>query len=544
MANGFVGFDVGCGAYGGLTWKKYLGVPVYPNGVYFEAKCGATQDGNITITADRKATVEESKQIASINLDAITFWVGPVPVVLIPTVTVTANMSGQVEANMTFGASEHFGAQAGINYNKGFHLIKDFSFDFDSTASNVSTRLTARAGVEVGEALMLYGLAGPQLTQEIYAQLDANPAGTSPIWCLTGGIDAGVALNVDLGFDTLRYGPETLYEKTIELGCAANQAPTARIQGGDQGITVYPTSTFQPPDVIAYGDDPEQGSLPVTWASDGVTLGTSASGQRFSLASLKPGTHTVTATVTDGEGATATATAIVTAKDSTPTSQILVKDGSGNWVDGASASGTTGGQIVVKVVSKTPLGLVVGECMATTWSGGLTVDYLSGCEHRINLTKAGTFPLTATVTDPDGKKVTDAITVTVTNPAPGSPPSFTEIGAIRTNPAPYDPLCDGCAIDFGGQVALQTFYTNSAAAGKSVKYVWDYTRTYAGTTSAWTTLAGSDPSPQSSSTRVFNAPSEWNKYYVFTFRVRVVDATSSTQYYQDTFTLVYQGPPA
>lgn len=544
VANGHVGFDVGCGAYGGLTWETAWGIPIYPDGAYFEAKCGASQDGSLIVKADKKATLDESKEIARINLDPITFWVGPVPIVLIPTVVVTAKVSGQVEAQMTFGASEHFAAQAGITYNDGFHLIKEFSHGFDSTVSDVKARVTAKAGVQLGESLMLYGLAGPQLNEQIYAKFEGKPPGERPIWCLKGGIEASVELHVDLGIKDLNYGPEPLFSKEIDLGCAGNTAPTVAIQGGDQGLTVFPTSTSQPPVIIATSDDLEEGKRPITWAADGAPLGTSTSGQKFLLTALTPGTHTVTATVTDSDGGSATATTTVVAKDSTPTAQILVDKGSGAWTDSATASGTTGGEVLLQIQAKSPLGLVVASCMPTTWSGGLTVSSLNGCDYRVSLTKAGTFPLTATVTDPDGKTVTDVVTITVKDPAPGSPPSFAQISAVKTSVSPNVPLCDGCVMDWGDQVRLATTYTNSAQAAKSVKYVWEVQRKAGATTGAWTTLTGTDSSPASGSSRMFTAPTEYKNAYTYTFRVTVYDASTNVQYYQDTMVLTYAGPPA
>ncbi len=546
VANGHVGFEVGCGSYGGLTWKKVAGVPIYPNGAHFEAKCGAKQDGSITVTASQKASIEKSVDIATIYLDAITFFVGPVPVVLIPTITVTANASGAVEAQMSFGASEHFSAQVGIVYNKGFKLIKDFDYGFDSTVSEVKARVTATAGVSVGEALMLYGLAGPQLNETIYAKFVGKPPGERPIWCLNGGIEASVQLHIDLGIKTLDYGPEKLFGEEFELSCAGNVAPTVTVQGGATGMTIFPTSTSQPPNINASGNDLEEGALPIAWASDGNALGTSQSGQAFSLSALSLGTHTVTATVTDGDGATATASITVTALDATPTAQILVQNGSGEWVDGSAASGVTGGQLLVRVNSQTPLGQIkVGECMPNvSWSGGLTVTSGGACDHVVYLSKAGSFPLTATVTDPDGKTVQDSLTVTVTDPVVGSPPAFTQITALRTSSNPNEPLCDGCVIRSGDLVRLSTQYSNSAQAGKSVKYTWEMQRTGIGQTGLWSTLVAGDWSPATGSVRFFTVPTEYGKSYTYTFRVTVYDASTNEQYYSDTHSLAFTGTPA
>lgn len=543
-ADGHVGFDVSCGAYGGLTWETYLGVPVYPDGVYFQAKCGVTQDASLSISATQAASLEVAKQIGTINLDAITFFVGPVPIVLIPHVTITATASGEVKASMTFGATEHFGVMAGIDYNDGFHLIKDFSFDFSSTSSNLDTRLSATAGVRLAQGLMLYGLVGPQLTEDIYANLEAKPPGERPIWCIKGGISAGVSLHIDLGFKDLDYGPAELFSDSTDLGCAANIAPTVRMQTSAGTYVLYPASTSQPPQVTAYSDDAEEGSVPITWSEGSNVLGSSASGQPFSFTMLGVGMHTITVTATDTDGATASTTITVDARKASPTSQILVQNASGQWVDAGSLSGTTGGAIDVRIASSSPIGLQVGTCLGATWSGGLTVTSLQGCDYRISLSKAGSFVLTATSADADGNSTADQVTITVANPAPGSPPSFTPVAATNTSVSPSTALCDGCGIDWGQQVKLQTMYTNWAQAGKSVKYVWEVRKSSSGNAGTWTVLSGTDGTPNSSSFRTWTAPQEYKSVYTFTFRVTASDASSGAVYYTDTFALTYSGPPA
>jgi hypothetical protein len=544
-ADGSVSFDASCGAYGGLTWETVWDVPVYPNGAYFEAKCGVTQDGSITVSSEISEEMNYAKKVAEIELATITFFVGPVPIVLVPQVEIYVNASGKVTASMSFGAAEYFHLMAGINYNDGFHLIKDFGADFSSTASLGTGRLSARAGVEARQSLLLYGLVGPQMIEELYLDLQGKPPGERPIWCLDGGLKASVSINVDLGIKDLRWGPGELFDWDEELACAGNSTPTVKWSTSASSHIVYPASTSAPPSLTAFSDDLEEGPRPISWSSsiDGA-LGTSTSGQAFSLKNLSIGEHVITATTTDSDGASASITVPVSARVASATLDIQIKDANGNFASGSQVSGLTGTTATVRLVSTSPIGIQVSTCLPTTWSGGLTVKSLGGCDYQISLNTAGTYNLTATAKDPDGNTATDTLTVKVTAPAAGSPPAFSEIQATNSSTG-GNALCDGCSLGWGETASLMIWYVNYAQAAKAVRYEWDMTTKPSGlAVGPWTAISGSDGTPNSSSWRSFTAPEQFAKSYTYTFRVRVYDKNTNALLYTDTHVLTYSGPPA
>ena len=152
------------------------------------------------------------------------------------------------------------------------------------------------------EELMLYGLVGPQLIEELYVNLNGKPPGERPIWCIDGGLKASVALDVDLGIEDLRWGPGELFDFNEELACAGNSTPTITSTTAGASLTVYPASKTVPPSVGATANDLEEGALPIAWSSnvDGA-LGTTQPGTALSLKNLSIGEHVITATATDDE---------------------------------------------------------------------------------------------------------------------------------------------------------------------------------------------------------------------------------------------------
>lgn len=547
-ADGGVSFSAGCGAYGGVTWKKKFGIPIYPNGVYFEAKCGVEQSGNITVSASYAAAVSKNVRVATFTLTPITFVVGVVPVVLVPTITVDVNVSGSVAVGMSFGASESFGASVGIRYSDGFHPIADYHTDFASHVATGSGRLSASAGVVLGQALLLYGVAGPKLSETLYVNLEGALPGQKPVWCLVGGLKAQGSLVADLGIKKLEWGPETLFNTSAKLGCASNTPPTLAVTEPRDGAEIYPGSTSAPEYFSATAEDAEDGPVAVSWTSDKAgPLGSSASGADFAVPTLAEGTHRITARAVDADGAASTTTFTVVVKPRTPTAVISVKNAAGVWVPVSSLTGALGDVKVVRVTATSPIPTLIPMCPAVTWSSSLPQKKLSECDYQITLSTQGTHALTATVADLDGTTATAPLTVTV-GPAPlTATPQMSVVTGLISNPSPLRTdatLADGGLLLGGENVVLSVSYLNYPAAGAAVHYVWTIQTNTPSTTGTWVALPGTDPNPGSGSSRTFAVPLPGERYRTFNISVAMVlDATGATVA-TSTFTIQYEGPPA
>lgn len=542
-ATGAVGFNVGCGAYGGLTWETLLGVPIYPNGVYFEGKCGVSQNASLTLTGTAGATLEESFEVTRLNLSAITFMIGPVPVVLVPQVVVTINAKGEVAAEMSVGVAQSFAITAGIRYSDGFQLIKEFDSDFSKSVSDVTTRVSATAGVELTESLLLYGIAGPSMVEEAYLDLEGKPMGEKPIWCLTGGLRGSAKISLDLTYKQLDYGPAELFDTSTELGCAANTAPRLTIQSRVAGATVYPGTANGNLVLGAQAWDEEDGNLTTHWSSslDG-DLGTTANGKTLTVTDLSLGSHTITATTTDDDGSTTTKTVQITAKDGSPSVAFTAKDSAGDWYTLTTLSGLKGEIAYVRLVPSSPVMLTYTNCDKVTFAGSLPVARVSNCDFSISLNQQGTFPVTATLTDSDGKSGTSTLSVKVGAAPAVVTPQFSQITARGTGGRG---IPDGGYIDSGEASSLAVSYTNASTASKNVTYSWSMRTTQiGGTPGSWTALGTTDSPTLQGSTRTFTASTAFAKNYRYEFSVTMKDAATGTTLGTRTFTMVYSGPPA
>ena len=141
------------------------------------------------------------------TLTPLTLWVGPVPVVLTPVITVSVTATGSLVASFHTGVEQSLTFSAGLHYrNGGWEQVRpQLRPDFSYTPLTFDAGLQATAGVRPQLALRLYGLVGPTLAVTVSARADVTPF-ARPAWRLLCGFDvrAGVEFTV-LGYFELSY---------------------------------------------------------------------------------------------------------------------------------------------------------------------------------------------------------------------------------------------------------------------------------------------------------------------------------------------------
>jgi len=262
---------------------------------------GLGQSASATITIPQtlpgtsiRKTVEEAV------FDPIVFFLGPVPVVLVPVVSLDVAFNAGIAAGgQSYGVHEAFNASIGFTCNGDGCSASDGAFgpelsadlptfsDFDE--GFVELALIPRFEVRV------YGLAGPYLQADVAARLNVRPL-HAPAWDVVGRLVGRVGIGGAFGFD---WGVDYFDESKVILQ-GSNMAPQFTANSSDRSVFEGSLVGFE-----AHVDDLEDGPLPVTVTHEANAFApvVIAPGETFEVL-LPYGPNIITETATDSGGAT------------------------------------------------------------------------------------------------------------------------------------------------------------------------------------------------------------------------------------------------
>ncbi len=157
---------------------------------------------HFSMSAEETAELEIYSVIASLSVEArielaqyylapITVWVGSVPVVLTPVLTVYVGVDGSVEVGLAInGTRQETTLTAGLQYDGGsWEPIGENTTSFSVQPPDAFGSLEVRGYIGPSLTLLLYGVTGPEAVVQGYIELEANTSQT-PWWEIYAGIDA------------------------------------------------------------------------------------------------------------------------------------------------------------------------------------------------------------------------------------------------------------------------------------------------------------------------------------------------------------------
>lgn len=323
-AQGSVNFDLQNGFSAGVTWKRYLKVPVYPNGVYFKAAFGVKHSANVKIFSNLGKTIKKEYELMRYTFSPVTVMVGPVPVVFVPNLYITVIASGQVSANLVFGASEELNAQACLEYKGGFRNCSSLGKKFEAGVGMANITLKAQGAVNGKVDVLLYGLVGPYAKVGATLELSATVPG-NPVWKLDAGVVGSIGIHADLWVFRLDTNMEIFNEKLGTIAQAKPGPPTVVFGGGSMVNISGGPYINQPYAICASAMDLQDGPLPVQISSSpGGSLGTAPTSSKCILHTFTTlGPRTISASATNSANLSATATTVLTVQDTPPLVRII-----------------------------------------------------------------------------------------------------------------------------------------------------------------------------------------------------------------------------
>lgn len=383
--------------------------------------------------------------------------------------------------------------------------------------------------VPISGRLLLYGLAGPELT--LSPQLELSGAyGSSPLWCVKARAKADIGIDATVLGEGLKWGTE-VFNEAVDLGCAENQLPTLTVVSPKDGDTVTVADAGGlPKPLTASADDPDQGKLKVTWSSD--REGPLGSPANLVLHVL--GVHKLTAAATDASGASVSKTITVTVSKPTGSVTLTAQPKGGATVNGNTVTGPQGSSVLVTAKVNYSTGFPP-SCSKVKWdTGGLTWQQSGPCSRLVTLSKQGTTAIKAGVTLPNGDGATGSLTAVVTAPPVTNQPQFSISASVNQKLlAPGDEFRDG---EF---VTLKVTYLNRAQAGTAVTWAWDWYETGGSPTKLPVTSRGAVDAADYSTRVYWSLDTEVTRHLVF--RCRIYSATSGRLIATEMIPLTYQG---
>lgn len=132
-------------------------------------------------------------------LPGVTIWIGPVPIVMVPKLSVYVGVDGTIHATVTSEVTQQATLSAGAEYTpeRGMKPIASFTNDFIFNPPTMSGTMDIKGYLGIGVGLMFYGVVGPTIGINDYLQYVADSNAT-PAWVLYGGLEVPVSIIFDV----------------------------------------------------------------------------------------------------------------------------------------------------------------------------------------------------------------------------------------------------------------------------------------------------------------------------------------------------------
>ncbi len=435
---------------------------LYDNDLDFLFKLKLQEQTKLQIVGKVAYGASLEVSVFRLNFHPIVFFIGPIPVVITPRLTLKVRLDGSIGASIDFQATQTLTAVAGVQYTDAWHNLSSITNSFDTILANAALTMNATARAPLQAEFLLYGVVGPTIGVAAKLNLDAAVP-RDPVWKLNGGIEGTVGIKVDVLGYTKEYS-DTLFDLVREIGRAANTAPTIKF--------FYPTANANV-DVNVCCDF----SVQVRDAEDGVSccavtfsssvdgpLGTGTGNQASVSKTLTTlGPRTITATAKDSKGTTATTSVTINAVNTPPTVAISAPFTGQQLYQGLAYTLHSSSYDLNETNAELP-------CASLSWTSSVGADpRVTGCAPQITFASQGARTLTLTGTD--GFKATNTASVNVTVlPPPTNYPPVVNITKPTNN------------LLIGPDGVLQLAGTATDPEGGATTLEWDVTNNYDPTT--------------------------------------------------------------
>ncbi len=181
---------------------------------------------SLSISAGTGMGTSVNFELIKYKLRPVTFSIGIVPIVLVPTIYLSVGSEGQITASVSAGVGYTSVATAGLKYENGaWENLHNFSNSFTNQPPTFSTAANVKAYLKPGLKIRLYDAKNITSSVGIEGSLkfNVNPA-TNPIWELHGGVEGNANLSMRIFDMTLADVSATVFTWDTLLARGSNGA--------------------------------------------------------------------------------------------------------------------------------------------------------------------------------------------------------------------------------------------------------------------------------------------------------------------------------
>lgn len=482
--DGGVAFNIGYGVNVGIKPCFEL-PPVCVKS--FQASVGFSQSSHLNISGDFHGVMGDAVRVGTQYFKPKVFFIGPVPVVLVPKVELYLTAGGEVTAHVDFAASESITAQVGARWTKdnGWKDISGFGIEGNLQPPNFSGSLKPRVGLQSVASFKLYDVAGPEATLEGGVSLDvAYPR--NPNWIVSGFMKGTLGFRVKLPIlGTLASYSTTVFDISKELGRSSNTPPVLTLTNQPHSFNVGTPQNFR---ALCTTNGPTFGNGEFYSASDAedgcpqITVTSNRDGPLspdYTFQSV--GDRTITVTARDSAGATTQLSFVLSMTNPPPTLRVLSAGDPHQSEDYLMSAAVAD--------SNEPAGSNL--CNFTTWAVDApdTLSATGGCDIKVKFGATGARQVRVSVHDSFGAVTNQTVTLTVL-PPPVNPYPVVKTSGVYTLGGTYCgeyAVTNGSTLDFRSSTSCTVNtprYTAKAVIdnpqNEALTYDWKFIVQYQG----------------------------------------------------------------
>ncbi len=143
---------------------------------HFEAGMGVDESANITLSGKCGKEIKKEKLLEKIDFKTFVFAIGPVPVVVTPSIEIYIGAKGEVSIKVNYEVRQEFEARYGTRWDRsgGWSRINEVNSTFEHTPPSIEGKAKVRGYVGAKAGLRFYGAAFVYVYPQAYAEAEAT----------------------------------------------------------------------------------------------------------------------------------------------------------------------------------------------------------------------------------------------------------------------------------------------------------------------------------------------------------------------------------